>query len=817
MALLYRCYSKTLFVLCSGAASKVPLSSKKKAKQSHVEDILGAVTDRKLPIEPFRLSLPDFCGKCGAKKFMFESLHFCCGNGDITIAATDYPHELVYLFTSRDESVVHFRKYARLYSNLFAFSSLGGHYYASTYKGMYLFKLQGQMYHFVPDLFPDDSNPKYLQLYFYDGQHEAENRVGCFPEIREDIVRILMQVSEKNPYATFFRSLRDRAIHADTKIVLNRSSVLDQRVYNVPAVDDVAVIWPETYSSSEGLGPHILVTGRSDESHRIYHSYGCYDPLQYPLLFPRGECGWTQGLKKNSHPSRRAADSIPDPIMSCAVHSAEDLLSQEEARSKRKNTKADKFISAREYYAYRLQIRPNNMLLLDYFRNNQETIRADLYKGILDSLDSGETLGHNVGRRVILPPTYIGGPRDMKKRYLSAMALVQRFGKPDLFVTITCNVNWPEIKAELAAGETAQDRPDLVARIFRAKLLALKKEIMEKKVFGEVTAMVYVVEFQKRGLPHAHFLIVLKPEYKLKSPADYDRFVCAEIPIETNLTLRRIVLAHMMHGPCGVLNPECPCMRKNGLKLSFCSTIKAVKYLYKYVHKGHDRISYNVVASDSNFVDEIKQYQSGRWVSPCEAAWRIFSFDLFEMHPAVFPLQEAALKLGLIEDDDAANSTMSEACETHMPAALRHLFATVLMFCQPRDPLALWNAYYTFLAEDFSHRFPNQMVSDEFGRTKDIVDALDAPIPEECLSCRSKLNFAQNSAFECIMDHVKQHKGGAFFVDGPGGTGKTFLYNALYTEIRQMNKIVLPTATSGIAATNIPSGRTAHSRFKNFD
>ncbi|XP_021756039.1 uncharacterized protein LOC110721203 isoform X1 [Chenopodium quinoa] len=402
------------------------------------------------------------------------------------------------------------------------------------------------------------------------------------------------------------------------------------------------------------------------------------------------------------------------------------------------------------------------------------------------------------------------------------------------------------------------------------------------------------------------------------------------------------------------------------LNVEVCSTIKAVKYLYKYVYKGHDRISYNVVDSNSKPVDEIHQYQSGRWVSPCEAAWRIFSFDLFDMYPSVLPLQvhlpniqtvrvhpherlqsvvsdgkrsrtqlteffamnaasehglgylygefcehytwhqsnkiwkqrvqnrisvgrlafvfpaegerfflrllllnvrsptsfedlrtvngcvyptfqEAALKRGLIEADDTTNSTMAEACDTHMPVALRRLFATVLMFCQPRDPAVLWNTYYSFLAEDFSHRFPNQTVkiqqltvraveqhlegmgrslaffglkhltlevSDEFSRTKDIIDALDAPIPEECLGCRSKLNAAQNVAFECIMEHVLQQKGGAFFIDGPGGTGKTFLYNALYEKIRQMNKIVLPTATSGIAAANIPSGRTAHSRFK---
>ncbi|XP_021762968.1 ATP-dependent DNA helicase PIF1-like [Chenopodium quinoa] len=182
-----------------------------------------------------------------------------------------------------------------------------------------------------------------------------------------------------------------------------------------------------------------------------------------------------------------------------------------------------------------------------------------------------------------------------------------------------------------------------------------------------------------------------------------------------------------------------------------------------------------------------------------------------------------------------------------MPVALRRLFATVLIFCQPSDPAALWEKNNPFLGEDFSHKFPQQLqkvqqlivraieqhleamekslaffgldylnsqVNDEFRRTKDILDALDAPIPEECLSCRSRLNSAQNAAFLCIMDHVIKQKGGTFFIDGPGGTRKTFLYNALYAEIRLMNKIVLPTATLGIAAANIPSGRPAHSRFK---
>ncbi|XP_021763637.1 ATP-dependent DNA helicase pfh1-like [Chenopodium quinoa] len=108
----------------------------------------------------------------------------------------------------------------------------------------------------------------------------------------------------------------------------------------------------------------------------------------------------------------------------------------------------------------------------------------------------------------------------------------------------------------------------------------------------------------------------------------------------------------------------------------------------------------------------------------------------------------------------------------------------------------------------------HEELPEELNRTKDIIDALDAPIPQECIDCRGKLNSAQQIAFDRIISQVQSGKPGCFFVDGPGGTGKTFLYNTLYAEVRMSGKIVLPTSTSGIAAANIPSGRTAHSRFK---
>jgi hypothetical protein len=89
---------------------------------------------------------------------------------------------------------------------------------------------------------------------------------------------------------------------------------------------------------------------------------------------------------------------------------------------------------------------------LDYIRNNQAQIRADLYQGLVDSLHAGEGRADAVGKRTVLATTFIGGPQDMRRRYMDAMALVRKFGKPDIFLTMTCNPNWDEIKDELYPG-----------------------------------------------------------------------------------------------------------------------------------------------------------------------------------------------------------------------------------------------------------------------------------------------------------------------------------------------------------------------------
>ncbi|XP_021729993.1 uncharacterized protein LOC110696962 [Chenopodium quinoa] len=275
-------------------------------------------------------------------------------------------------------------------------------------------------------------------------------------------------------------------------------------------------------------------------------------------------------FKKQVGAGKKHTNQVPDPINSCVVHTVQNFLDEAESRVVKHRTRVDKYISPRGYYAYKLQIRPKNMLLRGGQCFQQFVVDiANLYQGILDIVSGEETDASKVGHLVVLSPSLIGCPRDLKRRYLNAMALVQRYGKPNLFITMTCNANWPKIQCELQPGEKAQDRSDIVARIFRAKLLALKKKIKKEKLFGEVAAMIDVVEFQKRGLPHAHFLIILKRDFKIRGPTEYDKFVCAEIPSFDNPHLRKVFLTHMMHGLCGKLNPKCPCMKMDGRNLVF--------------------------------------------------------------------------------------------------------------------------------------------------------------------------------------------------------------------------------------------------------
>ncbi|KXN86259.1 hypothetical protein AN958_10312, partial [Leucoagaricus sp. SymC.cos] len=168
-------------------------------------------------------------------------------------------------------------------------------------------------------------------------------------------------------------------------------------------------------------------------------------------------------------------------------------------------------------------------------------------------------LAHH-GKRVILPSSHIGSDRHMHQLFQDSMAICRANRKPDLFVTMTANPNWEEIQSALLPGQTASDRPDIVARVFEQKKKALLKEIMNG-LFGKCVAKVDTNEFQKRGLPHIHILIFFHSLDKIRDANHVDTIVSAKIPDRIlHPVLYDVVTTVMMHGPCGDRFPNARCM-----------------------------------------------------------------------------------------------------------------------------------------------------------------------------------------------------------------------------------------------------------------
>jgi len=146
-----------------------------------------------------------------------------------------------------------------------------------------------------------------------------------------------------------------------------------------------------------------------------------------------------------------------------------------------------------------------------------------LYSGLEDWLGSDDIGSpQDLGMCAVLPLSYIGGSQHQQQRFQDAMTIARHFNKIDLFITMTANPSWPEITWKLLPGQTSYDCPDIVARVFKMKKQELLDDIYKQHIFGPVQAYVYVIEFQKRGLPYLHLLIVLDNDNHLLIPAHID-------------------------------------------------------------------------------------------------------------------------------------------------------------------------------------------------------------------------------------------------------------------------------------------------------
>eukprot|EP00794_Sanderia_malayensis_P011640 gene11640-biopygen9314 len=528
-----------------------------------------------------------------------------------------------------------------------------------------------------------------------------------------------------NPYAQEYKNIGDilqqqkeQATAANEPIptfdMIITSRANQDRRYDTPAASEIAAI----YSTKDGGAPDpnertMQIQRRDGYLINIKATNPVADPLTYPLLFLFGEHGWGTTIAR--------------------VPSARSQIPADQAE--RRQTR----VTPNQFYTYRTQVREGFSALhlsrllfqqylvdaftkiegndLAYIRYHQKDLRVESYKGLMDHLyrraeqqnliaqahNPGAAQHTDVGRVIILPSTFTGSQRNMQQNYQDAMTIVRKHGKPDLFLTFTANPNWQDILDNLLPNQKPQDRPDIVTRVFHLKFKQLLCDILDLNFFGKVIAYVYTVEFQKRGLRHTHMIISLANEDKPRTPEHVDRIILAEIPDEnTHVHEHRIVKKHMMHGPCGILNPSCVCMQDGKCKKKFpkdltqqtefnvngyplyrrrgqttaqlrqhrlnnswvvphnlklllkfdchmnvevCTTVKSVKYIFKYIHKGNDmahieiREGHEEANARQDIVhDEIRQYMNSRYVGPHQAVYKLMQYEMHDKSHTIIRL-----------------------------------------------------------------------------------------------------------------------------------------------------------------------------------
>nr|GEU75386.1 putative ribonuclease H-like domain-containing protein [Tanacetum cinerariifolium] len=137
--------------------------------------------------------------------------------------------------------------------------------------------------------------------------------------------------------------------------------------------------------------------------------------------------------------------------------------------------------------------------------------------------------------------------------YLDVLAICQKLGNLQFFITFTSNVKWPVIRRYMADYPkfTSTDRPDILCRVSEQKIHAFLNFLKTKKIFRTVTP----VEFQKRGLPHCHTFLCVDSSSKIQEPEYVDRVILAELPdLQIDPRGYKVVSEMMIHGPCGAVN-----------------------------------------------------------------------------------------------------------------------------------------------------------------------------------------------------------------------------------------------------------------------
>jgi hypothetical protein len=441
------------------------------------------------------------CNTCGILLLTGEDAGFCCGtNGscfqDVPPLPPLPPQIEALSFHPQISSL------SRILNLIFSFASLETtHAFPEVRGGPGFMAIQGRVYHCVR---PTHVNSAVRWL-LYDGfMHNIPHAdwaamlpAGWIEAMREALLQV-------NPFATALRHLS----FISTFQCPNAALVLQDS-----GTSEIAAIMSfDNMTLTEVKARRLVISRENGLNQAIPTVSRLWEPLAYPLLFPHGTLGW--GLVGSSEDvvQGSATHGDSDPPTTQMWHYRARLLREPQFRIFGRLTNE----YAVDMFSRDLECR------LNYICHNQQRIRKE----------DAELMGQpdlQPSENIYLPSSFLGSNRWAANQISDSLAIAAALGNPTFFITMTCNTAWPEIQSQLRPGQDYSDVPVVVVRVFKRKLALLQKAI--KTMFvnaGRQLYSIHSVEFQKRGLPHAHILVKFASDCVL--PEDIDSIVSAEIP-----------------------------------------------------------------------------------------------------------------------------------------------------------------------------------------------------------------------------------------------------------------------------------------------
>jgi hypothetical protein len=360
-------------------------------------------------------------------------------------------------------------EFCRVVNNFFSFAGIGvsggfQHFNCGAGAGPPAVAITGRTYHLLRDTEYEDHS---IHWFIYDERmrRQKAQEFGVYSSVIQAITDDLQLV---NPYVHHLRRFRPRS-HRKRQLELQDFS----------SNGDFAAVMHA--SNSTDINPRSVVIRRRGHRQPEFLSILSrhYEPLHYVLFFPSGDIGWGTSV----------IDGIPN--LSQIDWYRSRLLADDEERFS---------IFGRLCCEY----------LVDMYSRTEEErlayITRERRRHAEEMRDDEEPRDEEEFEcNIKLPASFVGSRAWTSDQTADAMALGRKYGKPTFFCTMTFNPDWAEIKSRLRPGQTATDIPVAVARVFKSRLEKVMHVLRTR--FGSKKYLIKVIEFQKRGFPHAHIII----------------------------------------------------------------------------------------------------------------------------------------------------------------------------------------------------------------------------------------------------------------------------------------------------------------------